>query len=58
MEKEKEFLLVMDYIDGKNLAQVVEESGPMPEAQVLETIMTMCNVLQYVHSQVSYTFCL
>ena len=42
--------LVMDYIDGRTLQDVLEASpGPLPEAQVLEWAGQLCEVLDYLH---------
>lgn len=42
--------LVMDFIDGKNLEILLNESsGFMPHEQVLEWAVTLCDVLSYLH---------
>ena len=45
--------LVMDYIEGKDLEVILEESEEkvIPEKQVLEWAIQMCRVLEYLHSQ-------
>ena len=45
--------LVMDFIDGKTLLQVLKESGgrPLPVEQVLHYARQLCDVLSYLHSQ-------
>ncbi|MEQ8187925.1 MAG: tetratricopeptide repeat protein [Candidatus Eremiobacterota bacterium] len=45
--------LVMDYIEGKDLEVILEESEEkaIPEKQVMEWAIQMCRVLEYLHSQ-------
>jgi len=45
--------LVMDFIDGKTLLQMLKESGfrPLPVAQVLGCALQLCDVLAYLHQQ-------
>jgi serine/threonine protein kinase len=45
--------LVMDFIDGKTLLQMLKESGyrPLPVAQVLAYAHQLCDVLAYLHQQ-------
>jgi outer membrane protein assembly factor BamB/tRNA A-37 threonylcarbamoyl transferase component Bud32 len=43
--------LVMDFIDGKDLEVVMEETpGFLPEQQVIEWAIEICDVLTYLHS--------
>lgn len=42
---------VMDYIDGKSLAQIVFERGHLPEQEALRFIKVISLALKYVHSQ-------
>jgi serine/threonine protein kinase len=43
--------LVMDYIDGKNLLQMLQEIGkPLPVDQVLHYADQLCDVLAYLHA--------
>jgi serine/threonine protein kinase len=43
--------LVMDYIDGKNLLQILQETArPLPVDQVLHYADQLCNVLTYLHA--------
>ena len=42
--------LVMDYIEGEDLAQIVARNGPLPEAQALSCINQVCDALEYLHS--------
>jgi len=45
--------LVMEYIDGKTLLQMLKESGgrPLPIPLVLDYAIQLCDVLTYLHSQ-------
>ena len=45
--------LVMDFIDGKTLLQMLKESGnrPLPMLQVLDYARQLCAVLAYLHQQ-------
>ncbi len=44
--------LVMEYIDGKTLLQLLKDSGgrPLPVSQVLDYAIQLCDVLIYLHS--------
>ena len=46
--------LVMEYIDGKTLLQMLKDTGghPLPTAQVLDYAIQLCEVLTYLHSQI------
>lgn len=43
--------LVLEYIEGKNLRQVVQETGAFSIKQVCEFGMQLCDILNYLHSQ-------
>jgi formylglycine-generating enzyme required for sulfatase activity/predicted Ser/Thr protein kinase len=43
--------LVMDFIDGANLAEVVEVRGILPEMEAVSYITQVCDALTYLHSQ-------
>jgi eukaryotic-like serine/threonine-protein kinase len=44
--------LVMDYIEGQDLQEMLEDrGGPLPETQVLPWIGQVCEALSYMHSQ-------
>ncbi|MGC8827446.1 MAG: serine/threonine-protein kinase, partial [Anaerolineae bacterium] len=47
--------LVMDYVAGKDLRQLLEEAliqgHPLPEEQVLRWAEQLCDALEYLHSQ-------
>ncbi|MEN6389484.1 MAG: serine/threonine-protein kinase [Syntrophomonas sp.] len=43
--------LVMEYIKGVTLKEVVEKRGPIPEDEVLDWARQLCEILIYLHSQ-------
>lgn len=45
------FLIVMDYIEGKTLKEVLEEYGPQPQESVVDWTKQLCDVLGYLHSR-------
>ena len=42
--------LVMDYIEGDDLKQRLEQAGPLPEAEVLRWALQLCAALSYLHA--------
>lgn len=45
------FLIVMDYIEGKSLQEVLKSSGAQPQEQVIQWGIQLCDVLGYLHSR-------
>ena len=43
--------IVMDYIEGQSLDKILAERGPLPCATVVSWGISLCHVLQYLHSQ-------
>ncbi|MCB9098803.1 MAG: protein kinase [Anaerolineales bacterium] len=44
--------LVMDFIDGQNLWQIViDQGGPLPVAQALDYMIQICQAVTYLHMQ-------
>lgn len=43
--------LVLEYIQGKTLRQVVDDVGPLPVSEVIKVGIQMCDILEYLHSQ-------
>ncbi len=41
---------VMDFIDGQSLSEIVNERGPLPEAEALHYIRRVSDALKYVHA--------
>jgi WD40 repeat protein len=42
--------LVQEYIDGQNLAQVLEAEGPYREAQIRDLLNSLLPVIEFIHS--------
>lgn len=49
MEDEK-FFLVMEYVEGTNLKEIVESQGVLSENHLLEVMEQVCSGLYYLHS--------
>ncbi|MBE3561620.1 MAG: serine/threonine protein kinase [Ktedonobacteraceae bacterium] len=45
------YFLVMEYIDGTTLEDLLESRGPFSERRVLGWARQLCDVLEYLHSQ-------
>jgi tRNA A-37 threonylcarbamoyl transferase component Bud32 len=43
--------LVLEYVPGKSLRDLVREQGALPEAQCTKYGIEMCDILSYLHSQ-------
>jgi maltose-binding protein MalE len=43
--------LVMDFVEGEDLQQILEREGALPEAQVLTWMGQICDALTYLHNQ-------
>ena len=43
--------LVMEYVEGEDLQQMLERQGPLAEAQAVDWIGQVCDALIYLHSQ-------
>ncbi|MCA9804148.1 MAG: serine/threonine protein kinase [Cyanobacteria bacterium HKST-UBA02] len=41
--------LVSEFVDGKSLRQLVEESGPLPQARIIAIGSAICDILEYLH---------
>ncbi len=52
-EENNRYYLVMDFVQGRNLAQVLDEDGPhgLPEPRVRNWASQICEVLSYLHHQ-------
>ncbi len=51
VDGEETFLIVMDYIEGNPLSQILEEEGAREEEQVIQWAKILCDILGYLHSQ-------
>lgn len=45
------FLIVMDFIEGKTLKEVLSEYGAQPQESVIDWAKQLCDVLGYLHSR-------
>lgn len=48
---EDRWYLVMDYIQGETLKQLVDRRGPVPEAEVIDWARQLGDILFYLHNQ-------
>lgn len=51
IEDEDSFIIVMDYIEGRSLDKIIEESGAQSESDVVEWAKQLCDVFGYLHSR-------
>ncbi len=51
IETEGVFYVVMDYIEGMTLKQVLDEYGAQPQEKVIEWATDLCEVLNYLHTR-------
>lgn len=51
IEEKDTFLLVMDYIEGRQLESIIQEYGPQKQEDVVKWGEQLCDVLSYLHAQ-------
>ena len=51
IEDDESFIIVMDYIQGRSLDKIIEESGAQPESFVVEWAKQLCDVFKYLHTR-------
>lgn len=51
IEENDKCYIVMDFIEGKNLSQVISERGAIPFKEVLEWFYQLADVLKYLHTR-------
>ena len=51
IETEDTMLIVMDYIEGVSLDQLLREAGAQPQDEVVKWARQLCDVFSYLHSQ-------
>ena len=51
IEQKNSLLIVMDYIEGRSLEDIVQEYGPQEETLVVKWAKQLCDVLHYLHTQ-------
>jgi serine/threonine protein kinase len=43
--------MIMEFIDGSSLAEILERDGALPESRLLPYVAQICDALEYAHSQ-------
>lgn len=51
IDKDDNFLIVMDYIEGNTLKSVIKEKGAQKQEDVVAWAMQLCDVLRYLHER-------
>ena len=51
VETEESLYIVMDYIEGLNLLEVLEQNGPLSKERVIPWAIQLCDAMNYLHSQ-------
>ncbi len=52
IDREDMLILVMDYFQGKTLDQLLQEQGTQPKKLVIEWGIQLCDILEYLHSNI------
>ncbi len=51
IDREEDFLIVMDYIEGMTLDKVLREQGAQNQEDVVKWALQICDVLNYLHTR-------
>lgn len=51
IDRDDNFLIVMDYVEGMTLERIMMENGAQSQKDVIEWAIQLCDVLQYLHSR-------
>ena len=51
IEDNDRFLIVMEYVPGQSLKDIVDQRGAQQESDIIEWAKQLCNVFGYLHSQ-------
>ena len=51
IDKDDNFLIVMDYIEGNTLKSVLKEKSVIPQETVVDWALQLCDVLKYLHNR-------
>jgi serine/threonine protein kinase len=51
IENNTTIYIVMDFVDGESLKEVLKDKGPQPEEYVIDWAKQLCDALSYLHSQ-------
>lgn len=49
-ENTSSYIIVMNYVEGSTLKNILETTGPQPEYLVIDIATQLCNFLDYIHS--------
>jgi ABC-type branched-subunit amino acid transport system substrate-binding protein len=50
-EEGQDLFLVMEYVEGENLAEYVRRRGPLPESEAFRIGLTLLDILEYLHAR-------
>lgn len=50
IQKDQKVYVVMDYVEGRTLGEILKEQGAQPQAQVIEWAKQLASALDYLHS--------
>ncbi len=51
LDYEDSFVIVMDYVEGLSLSELLKSEGPQPEKKAVRWARQLCNVIGYLHRQ-------
>ena len=51
IDKKDTYLIIMDYVEGRTLKDILDEQGPQSQEDVVNWAVQLCSVLQYLHSR-------
>ncbi len=51
VEEADQILMVMDYVEGQSLDQILDQYGPLPPEMAVHCGLQICDVFAYLHSQ-------
>ena len=51
IDQQDNYLIVMDYIEGITLENIMREEGVQPQEKVVDWAIQLCDVLQYLHTR-------
>ena len=44
-------LILMEYVDGRSLQEILKENGPQPYKSLLDWMLQICDILTYLHNR-------
>ncbi|MCI5610096.1 MAG: serine/threonine protein kinase [Roseburia sp.] len=51
IDQQDNYLIVLDYIEGITLENIMQEEGVQPQEKVVDWAIQLCDVLQYLHTR-------